>query len=100
MSEHFTVIAEFTVPSESLTAFLDICRYDSDRSRADEEGCLTFDVLTPQDDQGIVVLHEVYTGRAAFEAHLKTPHFEKFAAALRELKIEERSVRLFNRHHP
>lgn len=100
MSQHFTVIAEFAAPAESFDAFLEICRYDSDRSLADEEGCLTFDVLTQQDASDIIVLHEVYTGRPAFDAHLKTPHFGKFAAALRDLKIEERNVRFFTRQHP
>ncbi|CDG38573.1 MULTISPECIES: putative quinol monooxygenase [Asaia] len=100
MSESFTVIAEFAAPAENFDKFLEICRYDSDRSLADEEGCLAFDVLTQQDAPDIIVLHEVYTGRAAFEAHLKTPHFEKFAAALREFGIEERNVRLFTHRHP
>ncbi|GAB6855207.1 putative quinol monooxygenase [Asaia astilbis] len=96
MSQHFTVIAEFAAPAESYDAFLEICRYDSDRSLADEEGCLSFDVLRQQDASDIIVLHEVYTGRQAFDAHLKTPHFEKFAAALRDLRIEERNVRFFS----
>lgn len=100
MSENFTVIAEFAAPAENFEKFLDICRYDSDRSLADEEGCLAFDVLTEHDVKDVVMLHEVYAGRAAFEAHLKTPHFEKFAAALREFSIEERSVRFFTRRHP
>lgn len=100
MSQHFTVIAEFAVPKANFDAFLDICRFDSERSLADEEGCLAFDVLTQEDAPDIIVLHEVYTSRAAFDIHLKTPHFETFATALRDLGIEERNVRFFTRRHP
>ncbi|CAI9120210.1 putative quinol monooxygenase [Brytella acorum] len=95
-----TVIAEFATTSETFEPFLEMCRFDAERSVGDEDGCLEFVVLTPEDQPDTIVLYEVYTGRPAFEAHLKTPHFEKFAAALRDLKIEERSVRFFARRAP
>ncbi|AOX18352.1 antibiotic biosynthesis monooxygenase [Kozakia baliensis] len=100
MADHLTVIAEFATTPETFEKFLDICRYDSERSVADEEGCHEFNVLTPQDQPDTIVLYEVYAGRPAFETHLKTPHFQKFADALRDLKIQERSVRFFTRRAP
>ncbi|AQS87797.1 hypothetical protein AA101099_2521 [Neoasaia chiangmaiensis NBRC 101099] len=97
MAETLTIIAEFGTTPETYDKFLEMCYYDSERSIADEAGCLEFTVLTPQDEGNTVVLYEVYTGRTGFDAHLQTPHFQKFSSAVRDLKIEQRSVRFFNK---
>ncbi len=94
------VLAEFETTAETYDAFLALCSYDSERSVADEEGCHAFDVLTPEDEPNVIVLHEIYTDRAAFEAHLKTPHFAKFDAGLTALNIGTRGVRFLAQRHP
>lgn len=43
------------------------------RCLADEPGTLQFEVLLPRDDQTKVLLYEVYTDDAAFEAHWSGP---------------------------
>jgi (4S)-4-hydroxy-5-phosphonooxypentane-2,3-dione isomerase len=43
------------------------------RCLADEPGTLQFEVLLPHDDQTKVLLYEVYTDDAAFQAHWNGP---------------------------
>ncbi|MXV44949.1 antibiotic biosynthesis monooxygenase [Saccharibacter sp. 17.LH.SD] len=87
------VIAEFETTSETFQPFLDVCRYDAERSVQDEEGCLDFVVLTPTTEPNVIVLYEVYTGEKAFEAHCQAPHFAIFSQALEKLSIKTRHVR-------
>ncbi|WP_040509024.1 putative quinol monooxygenase [Gluconobacter morbifer] len=97
MSGILTVLAEFETTPQTHDSFLQACQEDSERSVADEPGCQGFTVLTPQDQADTVILYEVYDDRPAFEVHLKTPHFEKFARTVKELGIRERSVRFLSR---
>ncbi|MFT8777581.1 MAG: putative quinol monooxygenase [Gluconacetobacter liquefaciens] len=93
-----TILAEFTTTDENRTKFLELCAYDAERSVTDETGCHAFDVLLPEDAPHTVILHEVYTDRAAFDSHLKTPHFKIFDDAVRDLGIQTVAVRLLATH--
>ncbi|MDV3443510.1 putative quinol monooxygenase [Pseudomonas otitidis] len=59
----------------SLEAFMEAMRINAASSVRDEPGCLVFDVLRDRSDPDRVWLYEVYTDEAAFEAHMRTPHF-------------------------
>ncbi|MBR0558904.1 putative quinol monooxygenase [Neokomagataea anthophila] len=100
MASELTVIAEFHVPGIHLEAFLAVCAEDSRQSIAVESGCHSFEVLSSPEDPNLVVLVETYTDRAAFEAHLKTPHFAAFAKAVKDYGAKENAVRFFNRTAP
>ena len=47
-----------------------------------------------------MVFYEVYDSRAAFEAHLETPHLARFRDAFPPLIVEEKPVRFAERRHP
>lgn len=96
----FVVIPEFQVKPGCMEAFLAAAVDDARHSVADEPGCQQFDVVRPEGSEDIVVFYEVYDSRAAFEAHLATPHLERFRTAFPSLIIEERPVRFAERHHP
>lgn len=98
--EAFVVIAEFRVRPERLPEFLEAARDDAAHSVADEPGCRQFDVVQPEGEDGTVVFYEVYDSRAAFDAHLQTPHLERFRAAFPPLILEERPVRFLRRRYP
>ena len=50
---------------------------------ADEPGCQRFDILLPEDgSEEQIALYEIYDDEAAFQAHLQTPHYAKFKAAI------------------
>ncbi|MBB2204624.1 putative quinol monooxygenase [Gluconacetobacter takamatsuzukensis] len=93
-----TVIAEFTTTDENRTKFLEFCAHDARHSVADEAGCHAFDVLLPDGEPNGVILHEVYTDRAAFDTHLTTPHYKVFADAVRDLGIQTVAVRFLATH--
>lgn len=96
----FVVIAEFQVKPGRIEAFLDAARDDARHSVADEPGCRQFDVICPEGEDDVVVFYEVYDSRAAFDAHLETPHLGRFREAFPPLIIEERPVRFAKRNYP
>ncbi|GAB4071119.1 antibiotic biosynthesis monooxygenase [Ancylobacter sonchi] len=95
----FVVIAEFRVKPGALDAFLAAAQDDARHSLADEPGCRQFDVVVPEAGDS-VVFYEVYDSRAAFDAHLETPHLARFRQAFPPLIVEERPVRFAARQHP
>ena len=96
----FTVIAEFEVPAEHRLEFLDLCRFDAERSIQDEPGCQQFDVNTSEDEPRIIALYEIYDDRAAFDIHTTMPHFATFSEGLDHLGVRKIQVRFFTRQHP
>ncbi len=96
----FVVIAEFEVRPECIEAFLDAALDDARHSLADEPGCRQFDVVRPEGSGTAVLFYEVYDSRAAFDAHLETPHLARFRAAFPPLVAAERPVRFAQRRHP
>lgn len=96
----FVVIAEFRVRAEKLVDFLEAARDDAAHSVADEPGCRQFDVVQPEGEDGAVLFYEVYDSREAFDAHLQTPHLDRFRRAFPPLILEERPVRFLQRRYP
>jgi quinol monooxygenase YgiN len=96
----FVVIAEFRVRPEKLVDFLEAARDDAAHSVADEPGCRQFDVVQPEGEDGAVLFYEVYDSREAFNAHLQTPHHDRFRTAFPPLILEERPVRFLQRRYP
>jgi len=92
----FIVIAEFQVKPGQVEAFLGFAHDDSRNSLANEPGCHQFDVLVSEDSDHIVVLHEAYTDRAAFDAHMAMPHYAPFKEDTTPLLAADPVVRFFN----
>ncbi|MFE1599437.1 putative quinol monooxygenase [Methylobacterium sp. ID0610] len=93
----FVVIAEFKVKPGALSDFLALAQDDARSSVAHEPGCRCFDVAVSSDDPQTVVFYEVYDDRAAFDAHLETPHLARFRDGFPALVAEERPVRFLHR---
>nr|WP_157080584.1 putative quinol monooxygenase [Methylobacterium variabile] len=96
-SRPFVVVAEFRVKPGALDAFLDLAHDDARSSVAHEPGCRAFDVAVSESDPQTVVFYEVYDDRAAFDAHLETPHLARFRDGFPALIEEERPVRFLGR---
>ncbi len=64
-----------------------------ERSVADEPGCRQFDIVQLEATSNAVLFYEVYDNRAAFDAHLETPHLGRFRAGFPALIVAERPVR-------
>jgi quinol monooxygenase YgiN len=96
----FVVIAEFLVKAESLPAFLNAAMMDATASLSTEPGCRQFDIIRPESPVDTVIFYEVYDSRAAFDAHLATPHVAAFREAFPPLVVAERPVRFAERYAP
>ena len=95
----FVVIPEFVVKPDCVEAFLALAQDDASRSLADEPGCHQFDVVQMDGAPNHVLFYEVYDSRAAFDAHLQTPHLARFREGFPALVVEERPVRFGSRYN-
>jgi (4S)-4-hydroxy-5-phosphonooxypentane-2,3-dione isomerase len=50
-----------------------------------EPGCRAFNIAVSQKDTNHVFVFEVYDNAAAFDAHLQTDHFKKYAAISKDM---------------
>ena len=50
-----------------------------------EPGCRAFNIAVSQKDPNHVFVFEVYDNAAAFDAHLQTDHFKKYAATTKDM---------------
>ncbi|MEM7718669.1 MAG: putative quinol monooxygenase [Pseudomonadota bacterium] len=76
----YVVTVTFCLFAEHTEAFLAAIRQNAQQSLSDEPGCHRFDVAIGEDGPTTVFLYELYTDRAAFEAHLASDHFKVFDA--------------------
>ena len=73
-------VAELEIDTAQVEAFTAAIREVGQASVRSEEGCLALYVVAEKQDPGRVRVFEIYRDRAAYEAHLLTPHFKKFRA--------------------
>lgn len=85
----FTILVRFRIASGRMPAFLPLMLENAQASRRDEPGCERFDVLERHDDRDTILLYEIYTDRAAFDAHCASPHFKRFDAATKDMVAEK-----------
>jgi quinol monooxygenase YgiN len=95
----YVVTVEFGVDPAQWAQFLPLMLENARRSRSDEPGCRQFDVCVDAARAGAVFLYELYDDRAAFDAHLVSPHFKAFAAATEKM-IAKRHVATWQRAAP
>ena len=77
----FVIVVDFKIKPGEMKAFRGLIDDNAKASVRDEPGCQRFDVLANRKDADRVLLYEIYDDRAAFDAHLKTPHFAVFNTA-------------------
>jgi len=71
------IAVTFKIEAGQLAAFREAIRHNAATSLAVEADCLTFDVSESREG-GTFFLYERYTDDAAFDLHLKSPHFLAF----------------------
>ena len=74
----YVLLLKFQVKPENLDQFIEEILVDASTSVAKEPGCFQFDVSRDEDDPNVIYLYEVYADKAAFEAHLETPHLKRW----------------------
>ena len=74
------LIVDIQVKPEHLDAVLKGALEDARGSQHDEPGCYRFDVVQDEKDPNHLFFYEVYKDEAAFQAHLKAPHFPAWSS--------------------
>lgn len=92
----FVVVAEFEVAEADAEGFAELLEVQAKASLEAEPGCQVFDVCQNPEAPGTFLLYEVYDDRAAFDAHLETPHFLRFDPRAAAVTLSK-TVRFFNR---
>jgi quinol monooxygenase YgiN len=92
----WVVVVEFRVRPERVQAFHEAIVSNARESVNNETGCRQFDVCTDPADPMTFFLYEVYDDAAAFDAHLRSPHFLQMNAQVAGW-VESKAVRTLQR---
>lgn len=91
----YAVVVTFLIKPDARREFHALMVDNATTSLRDEAGCQQFDVWTDSARAEAFYLYEVYTDRAAFDAHLQSTHFERFSQATSGM-IEAKDVVTFD----
>lgn len=86
----FVVVVDLEIVESAVAPFMALLRENAAASLASEPGCRQFDVCVDPKAPTSVLLYEVYDDRAAFDDHLKQPHFIAFDARTAPLIVSKR----------
>ena len=86
----FVVTVIFELQPGCAAEFEPLMRAQASNSLAAEPDCLQFDVCRNPSREEEFFLYEIYRDRAAFDAHLDSPHFQEFDAAVTPLVANKR----------
>lgn len=78
----YALIVTIKIKPEHRARYMEEMVGDALGSIRDEPGCLRFDVLVDNTDPNTIYLYEIYRDEAAFQEHLKAPHFIKWRDAV------------------
>ena len=92
----YAVIVEFIIHPEHAEAFKQRVLRQARDSLGFEAECHLFDVCFDPARENFVLLYEVYTDKAAFDAHLASPHFLDFDATV-QAWISDKKLSLLER---
>ena len=90
--DRFVRIAELEIDPAQADAFANAIREVGQASVRSEDGCLALYAVAEKQDPGRVRVFEIYRDPAAYQAHLLTPHFEKFRAATKTMVRSRRLI--------
>ena len=84
----YVMIVPIQIEQGHRDEFLEALMVDAKGANEDEPGCLRFDAVEDADDDHRIWLYEVYKDEAAFQDHLKAPHFQVFKEAADKWRVE------------
>jgi (4S)-4-hydroxy-5-phosphonooxypentane-2,3-dione isomerase len=86
----YVIIVDFRINKGTKPEFRRLIDVNARDSCRKEPGCRRFDVLEFPDDADRILLYEIYDDRAAFDFHVKSPHFQLFNKATAPLVREKK----------
>ena len=90
----YAVVVTFEIKEDRIGAFMPAMLRNARTSLSEEPGCRRFDVCTDPGQPTEVFLYELYTDRAAFDAHLASAHFRTFDSHVAEM-IATKDIRTY-----
>lgn len=90
----YVVTVTFGIHAAHADAFLAAVQENARLSVENEPDCHRFDVAVGETGPETVFLYELYTDRAAFDAHLASAHFKSFDAAVADW-VASKDVRTY-----
>lgn len=93
MDQQIVRIAQIEIDPGQLQSYLDFLKEEIETSVRIEPGVIMLHATSRKDAPHLVQLLEVYASRAAYEAHIASPHFLKYKsgtmAMVRSLELIE-----------
>ncbi len=83
----FAVVVTIVIRPDRMPEFLPQMEENARKSLSDEPGCHRFDICTDESRPSEVFLYELYTDRAAFDAHLASEHYKAFDSDVASLVL-------------
>lgn len=59
-----------------------------------EDGCIEYSCAEDLMDPGLLHVKEIWRDKAAIEAHFQAPHIAKAGAAMADLNVQDRELRM------
>lgn len=95
----FVVVAHYRTDRQNTATVRELLLPLAEASRT-EPGNRGYEVLESLDDPGLFVILEHYADRAAFDAHLASPHFADLGVARIRPLLAERTVEFLTEPAP
>ncbi|NQZ31444.1 MAG: antibiotic biosynthesis monooxygenase [Oceanospirillaceae bacterium] len=90
----FAVVVNFTLKAESQNEFMQLILANATTSLESEANCHQFDVCSTIDRPNEVFLYELYADGIAFDTHLASEHFKRFASETEHM-VQAKEIRLY-----
>ena len=87
----FVVSVEFSIKKGCGDDFIRAVVIQAGNSLHREIGCQRFNVCKPATESRRIFLYEIYTDEAAFKEHLKSDHYARFDATVKDW-VESKTV--------
>ena len=94
----YAVCVNFHLKPGTGAAFMPLILDNAATSLRDEPACHQFDVAQNSREPDAVFLYELYSDRAAFDAHLASAHFQAFDTAIAEM-IADKIIQTWDTVH-
>jgi quinol monooxygenase YgiN len=83
-----TLVVHLRAAAGQRDQLLPVVGAHAERSMRLEEGCLSFQVLVPEEEPDRVILLEVYRDGAALDAHRDSAHMAEYRTLTEQLVVE------------
>ena len=81
------LVAEFKLHPNDMERFLAAAKQELEAVRANEPGCIRFDVILFDEQEGTGAFVEVFADQTAADKHRDYPHFNEFFDAIGDLEV-------------